>query len=373
MALKADVSGHFSAAGATSAEAVAVTFATAPRLPPSRTLAARVDADAHEASTLELVTVGASNVAIALLVAVSGALLALGHRERMETAFFVVALALVPAGVAAARIQLRRAGHERYTSLALLDVAGLAGAVLVARGAAAVAGTDAVPWVLLVGTAAVVGLNVVAHRRPLLLPGAPQGTARTIAIPGVCALLASAVASFYPRSLVTPERLWLCVLAVSVVAAIRVLGIPSPRRRAWRRAVDAVVMVTTALVVSDVNSYSSAFRYDYDFFLGPVNAMRHGHPLLVDTFSQYGVGLFYALACAFHVYRSPIGGLQFVLCVAYAVEFALVYSVLRLACRSQLVAVLGLAAALVANLAVRRRRTSLLRAPGRCDSGCPGW
>ncbi len=28
--------------------------------------------------------------------------------------------------------------------------------------------------------------------------------------------------------------------------------------------------------------------------------MRHGHPLLVDTFSQYGVGMFYALAGAFH-------------------------------------------------------------------------
>ena len=58
----------------------------------------------------------------------------------METAFFVVALALAPAGVAVARRQLRRAGHERYTSLALLDVAGLSAAVLVARAAAAVAG-----------------------------------------------------------------------------------------------------------------------------------------------------------------------------------------------------------------------------------------
>ena len=350
--VETDVPGLFPAAGATSAEAVAVTVATATRLPPSRRVAAHVDAGAREASTLELVTVAASNVAIALLVAVSCALLALGHRERMETALFVVALALAPAGVAVARRQLRRAGRERYTSLALLDVAGLSAAVLVARAAAAVAGTDAVPWVLLVGTAAVVGLDVVAYRRPLLLPGAPQGTARTIAILGVCALLACAVASFYPRSLFTPERLWLCVLVVSVVAAVRALRIPAPTRRVWRRAIDAVVLVTTALVVSDVNGYSSAFRYDYDFFLGPVNAMRHGHPLLVDTFSQYGVGLFYALTGAFHAIPLSYGGLQFVLCIAYAAEFALVYGVLRLACRSQLVAVLGLAVALVANLAV---------------------
>ncbi len=329
-----------------------MTVATVTRPPPSRLVTAHVDAGAREASTLEIVTVAASNVAVALLVAISGALLALGHQERMETALFVVALALAPAGVAAARRQLRRAAHERYTSLALLDVAGLSATVLVARAAAAVTGTDAVPWVGLAGSAAVVGLGVVAYRRPLLLPCAPQGTARTVAILGVSALLAFAVASFYPRSLFTPERLWLCVLVVSAVAAIRAFRIAAPGRRAWRRAIDAVVLVTTALVVSDVNDYSSAFRYDYDFFLGPVNAMRHGHPLLVDTFSQYGVGLFYALAGAFHAIPLSYGSLQFVLCVAYVAEFALVYSVLRLACRSQLVAVLGLAVALVANLAV---------------------
>jgi hypothetical protein len=80
--------------------------------------------------------------------------------------------------------------------------------------------------------------------------------------------------------------------------------------------------------------------------------MRHGHPLLVDTFSQYGAGMFYALAAAFHVVPLTYGGLQAILCIAYAVEFALVYGVLRLACRSQLVAVIGLSVALVANLAV---------------------
>ena len=70
-----------------------------------------------------------------------------------------------------------------------------------------------------------------------------------------------------------------------------------------RCTVDTVVLATTSLVATDVNHYSRALRYDYDFFLGPVNAMRHGHPLLVDTFSQYGVGMFYALAGVFNAYR----------------------------------------------------------------------
>ena len=78
--------------------------------------------------------------------------------------------------------------------------------------------------------------------------------------------------------------------------------------------------------------------------------MRHGHPLLVDTFSQYGVGLFYALAAAFHALPLTYGGLQLLLCVAYVAEFTVVYCVLRIACRSQVVATVGLAAAVVVNL-----------------------
>ncbi len=124
--------------------------------------------------------------------------------------------------------------------------------------------------------------------------------------------------------------------------------------------------------MSDVNNHAGALRYDYDFFLGPVNAMSHGRPLLVDTFSQYGVGMFYALAAAFQAVPLTYGGLQFILCVAYVAEFALVYAVLRLACRSQVVAVLGLAVALVANLAVPNCPTSPTRARGRFASDCPG-
>jgi hypothetical protein len=79
--------------------------------------------------------------------------------------------------------------------------------------------------------------------------------------------------------------------------------------------------------------------------------MLHGHPLLIDTFSQYGVGLFYALAGAFLLVPVTYGGLQAILSVGYVLEFAAVYGVLRASCRSQTVAVTGLALALVANLA----------------------
>ncbi len=107
-----------------------MSVATASRLPPPRRVPPAAVADAGEGTTLELVTVGAANVGIALLIAVSVALLAVGHRERMETAFFVAGLALAPAGVAIAKRQCGRVGPRRYASLAILDVAGLSVVIL---------------------------------------------------------------------------------------------------------------------------------------------------------------------------------------------------------------------------------------------------
>ncbi len=65
-----------------------------------------------------------------------------------------------------------------------------------------------------------------------------------MAILAVCALLAAAVASFYPRSLFTPERLWFCVV-LCVVAAVRVMDF-AVRAARRRRAIDACVLTTTS-------------------------------------------------------------------------------------------------------------------------------
>jgi hypothetical protein len=142
----------------------------------------------------------------------------------------------------------------------------------------------------------------------------------------------------------------LLLIAALVLMAARVARRSVSSGRTRRHTVDALVLTITTLLVVDLRDYSNASRYDYDFFLGPVNAMRHGHPMLVDTFSQYGVGLFYALSAAFHALPLTYGGLQLLLCIAYVAEFTLVYSVLRIACRSQAVATVGLVAAVVVNL-----------------------
>ena len=295
--------------------------------------------------------IGAANLAIVLLAAISAVVLAVGHRERMETTFFLAALVLTPTGVAVARRQVRRIGPERSLGLALLDLTGLSLAILAARAAAMTYGTDAVPGVLLVGALLLAGASVAVHRRPPTLPRRSEDKAWTVAILGACTLLGLAALSFVPGSLFDPARVWLCILVAILVAGARRVRLSIPRSRAARYAVDAFVLAAIVLVATDVNAYARVLRYDYDFFLGPVNAMRHGHPLLVDTFSQYGVGLFYALAGVFHAVPLTYQGLQLVLCVAYVIEFVLVYAVLRLACTSQVVAVLGLGVALAANLA----------------------
>lgn len=328
-----------------------MSVATATPLPSPRPAAAQERDTATATTTLELVVIGAANLAIVLLAAISAVLLAVGHRERMETTFFLAALVLTPAGVAVARQQVRRLGPERSLGLALLDVAGLAVAILAARAAATAYGTDAVPGVLLVGSLVLTGVSVAVHRRPTTLPRRSEDRAWTVAILGACTLLGLAALSFVPGSLLDPARVWLCILVAILVAAARRIRPSIPGPRAVRSVVDALMLTAIVLVATDVNAYTQALRYDYDFFLGPVNAMRHGHPLLVDTFSQYGVGMFYALAGVFHAVPLTYQGLQFVLCVAYVVEFALLYAVLRLACTSQVVAVLGLGMALAVNLA----------------------
>ena len=214
---------------------------------------------------------------------------------------------------------------SRYTTLAMLDVAALSAALLAARTAAWLLGNAVVPPVLLAG-AAVASSGVIAYRQPSVLPTLERG-ARTAALAGVGLLLGGAVLSFFPETLFRPERLWLCALVTLLVAAVRSLRVSLSLSSIARRGIDVIVLVSTVLLVSNVTGYGSALRYDYDFFLGPVNAMRHGHPLLVDTFSQYGVGIFYALGRRVLAVPLSYGGLQFVLCVAYGgLSSQLVYS-----------------------------------------------
>ena len=76
-----------------------------------------------------------------------------------------------------------------------------------------------------------------------------------------------------------------------------------------------------------------------NFYLGPTNELLHGRTMLVDMFSQYGVGVMYFLAGIFSVVPIGYGTFSIVNSALFALEIVALYAVVRLATRSQLLAV----------------------------------
>lgn len=110
--------------------------------------------------------------------------------------------------------------------------------------------------------------------------------------------------------------------------------------RAFLLALDAAILLLVILVVADVWGYLQYLRPDArthvlidgrripplllafagriheDFWLGPTNDLLHGRAMLVDTWSQYGVGSVYFLALFFHI--APIGTGRWAFCRAFS-------------------------------------------------------
>ena len=197
------------------------------------------------AATLELVVVSARRTSRRSRSGpVAGALLALGHRERTGDRVLSSRLSRSRPRVSRSRgSSFSGSAHGRAHSLAMLDVAGPVRCDPRARVPPSRRRYDVVPWVLLTGAAVVAGLDArrpptarICSRRPLAVR-----VAITAVIVGACAFLGAAVSSFYPRSLFTPERLWLCALVALLVAAARGLRLIRIELARRRRAIDAVV------------------------------------------------------------------------------------------------------------------------------------
>src|SRR3712207_1083134 len=70
--------------------------------------------------------------------------------------------------------------------------------------------------------------------------------------------------------------------------------------------------------------------HHYGFYLGPVNDVMHGRTLLVDVFSQYGVGVIYALAGFFEVVGLGYGAFWLLLASLAALLAAALYAIVVL-------------------------------------------
>lgn len=278
----------------------------------------------------------------------------IGHTEHLETLLYLVTFALLlPLAAVAAHLQLARMS-TRPDLAALLaggNLAALSATLLLGRLMLDIDGTSAL-WAEFLQGAALIALGNWAAMRLLGLVTQP------VRLPAVAPALPAALVLGALSLFVPTHHHWLAtehliaLIGIAVVMALMLAKASAIKPgRSLTVALDVIVaLILIPLLAEDFNAYGTSLRLDQDFYLGPANAILHGSPMLVDTFAQYGVGVMYFLAGIFEVIPIGYGSLQLVNGFLTALEFVLIYVVLRIGCRSQLYAILGTSVGLVANV-----------------------
>ena len=276
--------------------------------------------------------------------ATSVTLLAAGQGEAQEWLLFALTFAaILPASLAVsgrlARALERGGGAVALRLTAVTSASGLLCLVIAARGAYALTGQSSLGSPLfLAGLAAwALGTAVLVRRAvqggPAWIASAPS---RLWALP--FALVAVALLAFPPASILRPWKLALAVLLAAVLlwGLLRLLRLRPRRRLGWL--FDAGVVGLVVLVGADLSLYQNtqgflveASELHHNFYLGPVNDVLHGRPMLVETFSQYGVGIFYLLAGWFKLAPLGHGALALLSTLLTALAVAGAYAIFRMA------------------------------------------
>jgi hypothetical protein len=267
----------------------------------------------------------------------SAVILVLGQSASTERlCYALIAVLVVPVGA----VITWRANRNNQQS-APVQVIGTAGITAAAIVAARLIGTDHVSaWL---GALLVLGrlLVMLMSRLSWELPRSPAAFAL------VPALLAIGAASFASAGPVSFGRLAMCAIAALLVAWLT-LRVPSASTSRFRVAIDVSCVLLVMLTVFQLTDVNMTRSENMAFFLGPTNDVLHGQPVLVDTFSQYGVGMYYAIAAAFSFLPLGFGVFTLLLALGSSLLFVCIYAVLRLSLSSQLIAVLGVATAVIA-------------------------
>ena len=297
-------------------------------------------------------------IAIALALAAGACaaiLLAGGHTESTEQAGYL-ASALAGAAGAGLALWLDRRSGDAVDALAGLN-AIVVGACLVAdwRLMSSGASTATGAAVVLAGVAALLALDAVWLLRAPLRDAFAARRAPWI-VPAAVGALAVALLPFAPAPVRDLSKLGPAGLGAVALCAALVL---------WRRrtppaaalVVDLAVCALLALLVIDLRYHPDAAAgndvlHHLNFYLGPVNDVLHGRAMLVDTFSQYGVGVIYAIAAAYEVTGSQLsyGSFELGVGVLTALWFIAAYALLRVSMSSQLLAVGAVALAVLTHV-----------------------
>ena len=278
--------------------------------------------------------------AAAFLTACSLLLVTVGHTENVEFALYLVGFCgALPFALASALWRRSSLTPGELGALGSLDAAALALVLGVGRL------VDAGPRAFLLAGIAVLVLSELAARQ--FRGGLAVASARALGFGWpVVPLFVVAALAFLPSSTYASRGFWLAFPLALLLAALGVgVGVLSPHRPAV--VVDVVAIALIAATVWDVFFWDGWMVDNHNYYLGPVNEVLHGRTLLVDVFAQYGVGVIYLLAGLFSLIPVGYGTFALVLSALTVIEFTLIYAIVRIAGRSQPIAILATVVAIV--------------------------
>ena len=176
-------------------------------------------------------------------------------------------------------------------------------------------------------------------------------------------------------------------IGVALIPAVVLLSRRHPLpglRRPWGVVADAaivgvILLATVDLVIvtpEDPGSLYAAVnngivQFHHDFLLGPANQVLGGHPMLVDTASQYGVGSILMLAGWFEIAPIGYGTFGFLDGVLTALFMAAGYCLLRMAGVSRLLSASALGVGVLALVLNRVYPVGALPQEGPLRFGLP--
>lgn len=285
---------------------------------------------------------GLAAVLCAGLIAAIVALTDISRREDMESLGFLVVFGLIcPACVAVGLALDRLPGRWGRVDVGILTAALLVG-VLTAGALGRVA-----DWAGAVSnrnnTTVVAALMVLAVVGAVLLSALPTRFTHRRLVGRALVLLAIAAGivmalSFSASSVLTVGDL---VIAAVVGVAVAFLIALAPSMRSAPVIVDVLFCAVLVLVAIDLsNPPFDTGGVHQAFYLGPTNSILLGRPMLTETFSQYGAGMFEVLAGIFHVVPLGFGTFSLMTGLATGLELSAAYAAMRLAGVRQIVSLL---------------------------------
>lgn len=284
-------------------------------------------------------------------ISAAGLIVLFGNSKPVERLGYAIALfVIVPlCATLAWRRQLEGSTDARSPFVMLATQAAIAGSLSLARLLTPLTTSS-------IGTSPIVLVELIAAwvAIVLLARSVPAAQLRRLPASRVTAvtplLLALVALAFIPTA--TISALDIAVpLAVGLAAFCFVFALKSRSLpRAATYAIDTGVLTVAALVIFYAGPPSVDFAENQAYFLAPALDVLHGHPMLVGTFAQYGVGMIDALTAVFLVVPIGYGTFTLLLSGATVLLFFVIYAVLRLSTRSVLVAAAGLATIVVLDM-----------------------